>query len=317
MLTSSSGLANAGTIRLESSEAVAASNLVLSSGTLLNTGLIDVRRGSGGGRSLIANLDNRGTLAVGVTARLTKTSNGVFNNSGAMTLTATDTLEVAVGAFTLQPGGTFTGGGMLMLDRVTLAGAGTLGALVEAYESAVNPAGILRIEGSYYQDSFTQVNIDLGGAEPGTGYDRLEVGGEAYMDGGNLSLHLVNGYEPGNCTPFTVLSYGSLGRRFEDIDDSGVDLDGDLQLHSVYTDEALDLLVSDEGDPVNVVPTQLNLTEGGGSQSYRVCLGREPNDEVEVSVSPDAQVRVAPTELVFAEAAWNAVHSVAVTAVEL
>ena len=316
MLTSSSGLANAGTIRLESSEAVAASNLVLSSGTLLNTGLIDVRRGSGGGRSLIANLDNRGTLAVGVTARLTKTSNGVFNNSGAMTLTATDTLEVAVGAFTLQPGGTFTGGGMLMLDRVTLAGAGTLGALVEAYESAVNPAGILRIEGSYYQDSFTQVNIDLGGAEPGTGYDRLEVGGEAYMDGGNLSLHLVNGYEPGNCTPFTVLSYGSLGRRFEDIDDSGVDLDGDLQLHSVYTDEALDLLVSDEGDPVNVVPTQLNLTEGGGSQSYRVCLGREPNDEVEVSVSPDAQVRVAPTELVFAEAAWNAVHSVAVTAVD-
>jgi|GEM_PF-3411980 len=42
VLTWTSGLANAGAIRQESSEAVAASNLVLPSGTLVNTGLIDL-----------------------------------------------------------------------------------------------------------------------------------------------------------------------------------------------------------------------------------------------------------------------------------
>ncbi|MBM3280191.1 MAG: hypothetical protein FJY95_19245 [Candidatus Handelsmanbacteria bacterium] len=175
----------------------------------------DTRRGTGGGRSLIANLDDRGTFAVGATAQLTQTSAGVFTNTGAITLSAPDTLEVAVGTLTNQNEGTFTGGGMLMLDQVTLAGAGSIGALVEAYESAVNQAGIFRIEGSYYQDALSQVNIDLGGPEPGSSYDRLEVGGEAYINDGKPILRLVNGYEPGNCMAFAVLTFGFLNHRFD------------------------------------------------------------------------------------------------------
>ncbi|MCC7265239.1 MAG: hypothetical protein IT369_22255 [Candidatus Latescibacteria bacterium] len=317
VLTWNSGLTNAGTLRLASSEAVAASNLVLPSGTLVNTGLIEVKRGSGGGRSLIANLDNRGTFTMDATTRLTQTSNGVFNNRGAITLTPADTLEVAVGTFTNRAGGTFTGGGLLLLDRSTLAGAGTIGANVEAWESTISPGspvGLLRVEGSYYQDAFSEVNIDLGGATPGTGYDRLEVGGEAYFDGGNLNVSLINGYQPGACDQFGVVGYGSWQRLFENIDEPG--LPGGLQMRSVYDTDGVKLRVSDGDTRINIVPTELNLAEGGGSQSYRVCLGRRPESQVRVSVSPDAQVQVAPVELIFAQAAWSAAQSVAVTAVD-
>ena len=317
VLTWNSGLTNAGTIRLESSEAVAASNLVLPSGTLTNTGLILVGQGSGGGRSLITNLDNRGTFTVGTTTRLTQTADGIFNNRGAITLTPTDTLDVAVGTFTNRAGGTLTGGGLLMLDRSTLAGTGTIGGNVEAWESTISPGspvGILRIEGSYYQDAFSEVNIDLGGATPGTGYDRLEVTGEAYFDGGSLNVSLINGYQPGTCDQFNVVGYGSWQQLFQVIDQPT--LSGSLQLRSVYDTDGLKLRVSDGDTRINIVPAELNLAEGGGSQSYRVCLGQRPESQVRIAVSPDAQVSVSPTELIFAQAAWTATQSVAATAVD-
>lgn len=83
-----------------------------------------------------------------------------------------------------------------------------------------------------------------------------------------------------------------------------------------FNAESLDLLVGPADARINIGATELNLAEGGPGQSYRVCLGSRPDAQVRIVVSPDAQVRVSPTELIFAEAAWSGVQSVAVNAVD-
>jgi hypothetical protein len=174
--------------------------------------------------------------------------------------------------------------------------------------------GIIHITGNYYQDPFSEVNIDIGGRAPGTEYDRVEVTGEAYLDGGVLNLEPINGYQPGVCDQYLPFTYGSLSQNFDDI--GSVSLTGDLRLRSVYAANGLQLLVSEGDTRIKLFPAELNLAEGGGAQSYKVCLGNRPESQVRLTVSPDAQLRAAPTELIFAQAAWNGVQTVTVNAVD-
>ena len=55
--------------------------------------------------------------------------------------------------------------------------------------------GTLTITGDYTQTASGELAIEVGGLTPGTGHDRLSVGGTATLDGA-LSVDLVNGDFP-------------------------------------------------------------------------------------------------------------------------
>jgi len=115
-LTAASGFNNAGAIRLESIDQTWASNLTMTSGTLTNmpTGVINANAGSGGGRTISANLTNNGTvnLNTGSTALA-----GVFTNTAGFNIPATGavTMNGSSQAFN-QNGGTFSNAGSLSLS---------------------------------------------------------------------------------------------------------------------------------------------------------------------------------------------------------
>jgi fibronectin type 3 domain-containing protein len=58
-----------------------------------------------------------------------------------------------------------------------------------------------------------------------------------------------------------------------------------------------------------------NVTEGGATDSYTVVLSSQPTANVTVTVTPNSQVSVDKTSLVFTPANWNVAQTVTVTAV--
>ena len=86
-LTAAAGFSNAGTIRLESLNSNWSETLNVSSGTLLNTGTIQINSGTGGGRTINASITNEGTINVGTDFEVG--GNPIFNMvSGAINVTA-------------------------------------------------------------------------------------------------------------------------------------------------------------------------------------------------------------------------------------
>ena len=86
--TAASGFSNAGTITLTNSEANANNaGLVITSGTLSNSGAIKVELAIGGARTLQGAITNTGTVAINQSTSYNG-SKALFTNSGALTLAA-------------------------------------------------------------------------------------------------------------------------------------------------------------------------------------------------------------------------------------
>ncbi len=105
-------------------------------------------------------------------------------------------------------GATFNGAG-------TLRNAGTLQLRngVDLEDVKLINAGTLRVgnsPGTATVPDFEQTasgiwEVEMGGANPGTGHDRLNVAGNADLDG-RIALEVINGYNPVLYTPLTLLS---------------------------------------------------------------------------------------------------------------
>ena len=69
--------------------------------------------------------------------------------------------------------------------------------------------------------------------------------------------------------------------------------------------------------PINIAPTSLNVTEGGADDSYKICLNRQPTDNVTVTPtpSPSSQINISPTVLIFSPTDWEMPKVVTVSAV--
>jgi uncharacterized repeat protein (TIGR01451 family) len=125
-VTAASGFTNAGSLRLESQDQAFSVTLTVTSGTLTNTGTIDVNAGSGGGRTLNANLDNQRILNVNGGFTLSKTG-GAHSNSGTIAIAAGRTFTVSgSGSFINAAGGTINGAGTLSLSNIAFTNLGTL-----------------------------------------------------------------------------------------------------------------------------------------------------------------------------------------------
>jgi T5SS/PEP-CTERM-associated repeat protein len=79
-----------------------------------------------------------------------------------------------------------------------------------------NSPGILTIDGNYTQEAGSTFYAELGGSDPGTSYDQVQVSGQATL-AGNLQVRLTNGFTPAVGQTFRILSAGSISGVFTSI----------------------------------------------------------------------------------------------------
>jgi Ca2+-binding RTX toxin-like protein len=60
----------------------------------------------------------------------------------------------------------------------------------------------------------------------------------------------------------------------------------------------------------------LNIAEGGATDTYSIVLNGQPSDNVIIQLEPDTQVTTEPTSLTFTPANWDIPQTVTVTAVD-
>ena len=100
LLTASTGFTNSGDITLSSIDTVSNVFLVVTSGTLINQGTINVESGTGGTRDIRANMTNNGMVNLDADTTVKGTLNGSLVNNGTMNLNANTTFETSGGVYT-------------------------------------------------------------------------------------------------------------------------------------------------------------------------------------------------------------------------
>ncbi len=150
----------------------------------------------------------------------------VFYNRGLLEVRAGTLLfsvadYISFGNFYAQTGSlTRLMGGHIASDRFyinsgTVAGTGILQCAVHnnGIVAPGNTTGTLCGLTSFEQTSGGELDIDIGGPSPGSGYDQLCITGFVYF-GGTLNVSLTNGYNPAGHT-YSLLTYDrSYGGRF-------------------------------------------------------------------------------------------------------
>lgn len=101
------------------------------------------------------------------------------------------------------------------------------------------PFGILNIHGNYVHQG--TLNIEIGGLDPGTSRDQLNVTGLALLRGA-LNICLAPGYLPQAGDAFEVVGFGARGGSFGSV--SGLDLGGGRYLTPLYGPAGLALLTT-------------------------------------------------------------------------
>ena len=244
------GVTNHGTLRLESIDSTWSSGFSVNgtggnAGAFTNgeDGLVRVEPGTGGGRSLNATIDNKGTFRVNYGLSIVSApSLGDITNSGLWSITAP--VSCVFGSsqpgltttFYNAPGGTLNGFGTMVMN----SGLG----LVEN-DGTVSPGlspGILSIDGSYMQDAAGVLAIDLGGYSVGSEFDRLAITHAANLSGSVL-VSLLNGFVP------------QAGDRFRII--TAHDVGGTLSVQSPSLPSSLALTAEFGADYVDLVVTQV------------------------------------------------------------
>ena len=189
-LTVDSALTNAGVMKLSTTFYNSRGFvLTISNGAFTNTptGVINAAVGTSTSTSLqhklYANLDNHGTFTLSAPTLLSKVD-ASHTNSGTVQVDTTLTIAGS-GTFTNLAGGLVSGNAIIDVTDVAFTNAGT-----------VNPGGspgILTFEGDFAQDATGVINIEIEGDNPGTGYDQLNITGNAAL-AGSLNVHLPQGY---------------------------------------------------------------------------------------------------------------------------
>jgi hypothetical protein len=208
-LTVANGFTNNGKIELTSAVDAKQANLNVNSGSLINCpgGQINVLAGTGGGRALGAELDNRGTVTIDQGLTLNGSS-AHHLNSGTITLSGGQTFQINGATFQVDLPGILQGDGTLNVASTLFTNNGII--------NPGNPAGVLSIIGAYPPTSKGVVNIEIGGRTAGVDYDQLTITDHATL-GGTLNVRLTNGFRPNAGDSFEVIRYGSHTGSFDHI----------------------------------------------------------------------------------------------------
>jgi T5SS/PEP-CTERM-associated repeat protein len=134
--------------------------------------------------------------------------------------TLDDTGQIAVGTGGFGPPGTLRvtpGGSLFGQGRVH-------GQVIEAPGGHLIPGGspgILTIDGSYEQDPGGELDIAIGGNQPGSGFSQLIITGTASI-GGTLNVILANGFTPAPGETFPVILAAGLSGTFSQVNGASI-----------------------------------------------------------------------------------------------
>ncbi len=108
-----------------------------------------------------------------------------------------------------------TGRGALNINSGVLSGTGTINAAVtnSATLSPGSSPGAIHITFRYLQGSTGVLVAEVGGSDPGTGYDVVTVDNQAGL-GGSLQPSVINGYVPPDGAVFDILTASSISSAF-------------------------------------------------------------------------------------------------------
>ncbi|MEX2168328.1 MAG: LamG domain-containing protein [Pirellulales bacterium] len=106
-----------------------------------------------------------------------------------------------------------TGTGSVSVSGGVLGGGGRVsGNLTNAAGGTVAPgasAGVLTVQGNYIQQPGSTLAIEIGGLTEGQSYDVLNVTGSMTLNGGTLSVSLIDGFMPAAGNSFDILDFAS------------------------------------------------------------------------------------------------------------
>ncbi|WP_175517724.1 RHS repeat-associated core domain-containing protein [Planctomicrobium piriforme] len=140
-------------------------------------------------------LSNSGTLSVGAGSTLT-VSGAYSQETASISTTVNGTLISTTNSVALK-GGVLRGSGTVVGDVTN-----------QATVAPGDPVGALSITGNYVQKGTGTLAIELNGTAAGTQYDRLQVSGQASLNG-NYMVTLADGYGPVSGLTYLPITYGS------------------------------------------------------------------------------------------------------------
>lgn len=303
-------LVNDGTIRLHRSGTGGGESHLVVADTFTNAGTLITTSGSDRMYSVTAELiDSPGAMHVARDLTLdaaTITSSGEVTFSSFNALLMRDTGGSTGPDVTLsgsidmesfqrydQVGGTLAvgdgvviGGGLVRITDVAVQAAGALDGRLELLGSSVlapgSSPGVLDLTGAYQQGLDAALDVELGGTVAGSGYDQVNAGGAATL-GGTLALSLIDGFTPAPCDTFDVLTAPSRSGTFATV--TGRSLDGGLELVAAYRSTGLRLIAGTTEDDAQAFPTVIEVTRAAPSQTYAICLTRQPTADVTITPS--------------------------------
>jgi hypothetical protein len=160
-----------------------------------------------------------------------------FLNFGILEVQA-GTLQFTGTTLTNNDGGVMRGTGTFDVTGTAFTNAGTLAAGLSA--------GQLGLTGSLTQQSSSVIEVELGGTQEGTEYDRINVSGTVSV-AGTLDLTLINGYQPTVGDSLTIVAYQSRvgGGTFATV--TGLDVGGGIRFDTVFTATGLSLVARSVG----------------------------------------------------------------------
>jgi len=257
---------------------VSGGTLSISNAPTTNSGTFQVNQGST--LQVSGSFTTTGTVNIGA---LTDTSASLFQmlggndyvqTGGTTSLwSAQSTLAVATGQSVNIQGGLLQGFGTITGNL-----SNTGGTIMPGIPGV---AGILTVAGNYGQASNGTLDIQIGGANPGTGtgyYSQLRISGTASLSG-LLDVSLVNGFSPVNDEIFVILTSGFLNSgMFTDntIQVGGVTFDVEYSPAGYTNDVVLEAQVAPSAvpEPASWLMLGLGLTAVG------TCVVRKSKSQV-------------------------------------
>lgn len=140
------------------------------------------------------------------------------NSTGTFDAAVGTQLVFAGGTYTLNDGSTLTSDGLVRVTggQTTLVVDGTVSVMnldvVNSY-LRVGSNGVLNVADVFELQANAELDIDLGGTDPGAGYGQVNVAGTANL-AGTLVVRFVNHFLPRVGDGFTILTFGALNGRF-------------------------------------------------------------------------------------------------------
>ena len=276
-----------------------------------------------------ASFNNEGTFRRTTGAGTIAIGTGVaFSNSGTVEV-LTGTLHVAdgyiqTGGSTILSNARLTTKDTIDIQGGTLLGSGDIAGKVNN-AAQVKPGlspGILNIDGDYTQSAAGVLDTEIGGSDPGTEFDQLNVTGHITL-GGTLNVLMIGTPTIDVGDTFEIMTYGS-GRTGDFAVKTGLDITGLPGTAGVLTPNYDDgngklLLVAGEASVFNIGDvTQLETDIGTTNFTFTVTLSPGIANPTSVdyatadgtAIAGSDYVGISTTTLSFA--AWETSKSVVV-----